>query len=103
MSYDRHDRNDRNDRGDRGDRNDFSANNDTRRKFTRRKNCRYCGDKEFKLDFKNGKMLTYFISERGRIIPRRISGNCALHQRHLTTAVKRARVMALLPFTSTQR
>jgi small subunit ribosomal protein S18 len=74
-----------------------------RRTFTRRKACRFCTDKEVKVDFKNPRLLSYFVTERGRIIPRRISGTCALHQRDLTTAVKQARIMALLPFTSTQR
>jgi len=74
-----------------------------RRSFGRRKACRFCTDKEVKADFKNPRLLSYFITERGRIIPRRISGTCALHQRDLTTAVKQARIMALLPFASTQR
>lgn len=74
-----------------------------RKSFGRRKACRFCTDKEFKADYKNAKLLSHFISERGRIIPRRISGTCAFHQRDLTTAVKRARSMALLPFTTTQR
>ena len=74
-----------------------------RKIFNRRKTCRFCGDKEFKADYKNPKLLSLFLSERGRIIPRRISGACALHQRFLTTEVKRARSMALLPFTATQR
>jgi len=74
-----------------------------RRMFTRRKACRFCTDKELKPDFKNARLLSFFITERGKIIPRRISGNCALHQRDLNTAVKRARQMALLPYTSTQR
>ncbi|MBL7684555.1 MAG: 30S ribosomal protein S18 [Deltaproteobacteria bacterium] len=74
-----------------------------KRSFTRRRACRFCTDSEFKMDYKNPKLLSLFVTERGKIIPRRISGNCALHQRHLTTSVKQARVMALLPFTSTQR
>ncbi len=73
-----------------------------KRSFTRRKVCRFCADKDFVLDYKNPKMLGLFITERGKIIPRRITGNCALHQRSLTTAVKRARVLALIPFTATQ-
>ena len=52
-----------------------------------------------KIDYKDTKMLTHFITERGKILPRRISGNCAKHQRELTTAIKRARNIALLPFT----
>ncbi len=74
-----------------------------RKTFFRRKACRFCSDKEVKADYKNPKLLSHFLTERGKIIPRRISGICALHQRALTTAVKQARVMALLPFSSTQR
>ncbi len=74
-----------------------------RKVFFRKKACRFCSDKEFKADYKNPKLLSHFLTERSKIIPRRISGLCALHQRVLTTAVKQARVMALLPFTSTQR
>ena len=72
-----------------------------KRSFNRRKVCRFCADREVRIDYKNPKMLSLFITERGKIIPRRITGNCALHQRSLTTAVKRARVLALIPFTAT--
>jgi small subunit ribosomal protein S18 len=51
------------------------------------------------VDFKEAPRLRRFISERGKMLPRRVSGNCAKHQRQLTTAIKRARIMALLPFT----
>lgn len=71
-----------------------------RRGFKRRKVCRFCSDKELKIDYKDPGSLKYFITERGKIIPSRISGNCAKHQRQLTTAVKRARALALLPFTA---
>lgn len=71
-----------------------------RRRFTRRKGCRFCGDKTLKIDYKEVRNLRYFISERGKIVPRRISGNCATHQRQVTEAIKRARNIALLPFTS---
>ncbi len=54
------------------------------------------------IDYKDYRTLRYFTTERGKIIPRRISGNCAKHQRELTTAIKRARVLALLPFSATQ-
>lgn len=74
-----------------------------RKTFTKRKACRFCSDIELKADFKNPKFLSSFLSERYRLVPRRISGNCALHQRRLTSEVKRARIMALLPFTETQR
>lgn len=71
-----------------------------RRRFTRRKGCRFCGDKTLKIDYREVRNLRYFISERGKIVPRRISGNCASHQRQVTEAIKRARNIALLPFTS---
>jgi small subunit ribosomal protein S18 len=64
----------------------------------KRKLCNFCADKLDDLDYKDTTRLRKFISERGKILPRRISGNCASHQRALTTAVKRARVIALLPF-----
>lgn len=64
--------------------------------------CRFCADKKLTIDYKDARLLTSFVSERGKIVPRRISGNCAGHQREVTLAVKRARVMAMLPFTATQ-
>ena len=73
-----------------------------KRGFKRRKVCRFCTDKEAVLDYKDPASLKYFVTERGKIIPRRISGNCAKHQRELTLAVKRARLLALLPFTASQ-
>jgi len=66
----------------------------------RRKGCRFCADKTLVIDYKEVRNLRYFISERGKIVPRRISGNCADHQRKVTEAIKRARNIALLPFTS---
>ena len=72
------------------------------RGFGRRKVCRYCADKNAKIDYKNNGELKYFITERGKIVPRRISGNCALHQREVATAIKRARNVALLPYTVMQ-
>jgi small subunit ribosomal protein S18 len=66
----------------------------------RRKVCRFCADSSIAIDYKDSKMLRYFISERGKIVPRRISGNCAKHQRMLTVAIKRARTIALLPYTT---
>ena len=86
--------------GDRGER----GGGDERggRGFSRRKVCRYCADKNAKIDYKNNGELKYFITERGKIVPRRISGNCALHQREVATAIKRARNVALLPYTVMQ-
>jgi len=64
----------------------------------RRRYCRFCEKKIEKVDYKDVDLLRSFITERGKIIPRRISGTCAKHQRQLTTAIKRARILALLPF-----
>ena len=69
--------------------------------FVRRKVCRFCADSTIQIDYKDPKALRLFISETGKMIPRRISGNCARHQRPLATAIKRARHLALLP-TSAQ-
>src|SRR5512147_913872 len=90
----------RDDRGDRGDRDDRGGDEGGgRRGFGRRKVCRFCADKALKVDYKDQGQLKYFLTERGKIIPRRISGNCAKHQREVATAIKRARVLALLPYT----
>jgi small subunit ribosomal protein S18 len=62
--------------------------------------CAFCVDKAEKIDYKDIPKLKKFITERAKILPRRISGNCAGHQRLLTVAIKRARIVALLPFTS---
>lgn len=70
------------------------------RRFGRRKGCRFCADNTINIDYKEVRTLRYFISERGKIVPRRISGNCAIHQRKVTEAIKRARNIALLSFTS---
>jgi small subunit ribosomal protein S18 len=72
------------------------------RGFGRRKVCRYCADKSLKVDYKNAAELKYFVTERGKIVPRRISGNCARHQREVATAIKRGRKIALLPYTVMQ-
>lgn len=72
-----------------------------KRVFHRRKVCRFCADTSLAIDYKDTKSLRYFITERGKIIPRRISGTCAKHQRSLTRAIKRARTIALLPFVGT--
>lgn len=72
-----------------------------RRVFHRRKVCRFCADQSLVIDYKDPKSLKYFITERGKIIPRRISGTCAKHQRGLTHAIKRARTIALLPYAGT--
>ena len=66
----------------------------------RRKVCSFCVDKVEHIDYKDVAKLRRFITERGKILPRRISGNCAKHQRELTEAIKRARIVALLPYTN---
>lgn len=68
--------------------------------YHRRKVCRFCSDSNLAIDYKDPRLLRLFTSERGKITPRRISGNCARHQRILTLAIKRARNIALLPFTT---
>lgn len=66
----------------------------------RKKSCSFCVDKVGAIDYKDINRLRRYITERGKILPRRISGNCARHQRQLTRAIKRARNIALLPFTA---
>lgn len=66
----------------------------------RRKVCAFCVDKVEKIDYKDAAKLRRFTTDRGKILPRRISGNCAKHQRQVTIAIKRARNIALLPFTA---
>lgn len=71
----------------------------TRGGFGRKKVCRFCTEKS-KPDYKDQAALKYFVTERGKIIPRRISGNCAKHQRQVATAIKRARGLALIPYNA---
>ena len=71
-----------------------------RRPGGRRKVCRFCADKTLKVDYKDVRTLGSFITEGGKIVPSRTSGNCAKHQRQLAVAIKRARVLALLPFST---
>jgi small subunit ribosomal protein S18 len=71
-----------------------------RRPMFRRKVCRFCADKTLRIDYKDVRTISQFVTERGKMTPSRITGNCARHQRILTTAVKRARTVALLPFTT---
>ena len=67
---------------------------------SKKKVCMFCVDKVESIDYKDTAKLRRYVSERGKIVPRRISGNCAKHQRQLTIAVKRARQIALLPFVA---
>lgn len=71
-----------------------------RRRFGRRKICRYCADKNAKIDYKDVDNLRNYLTERGKIVPRRISGTCATHQRQIAEAIKNARQIALLPYTA---
>ena len=68
--------------------------------YRRKRVCKFCVERIEYIDFKDVKTLQQFIPERGKILPRRISGTCALHQRKLQNAIKRARIAALLPFTA---
>jgi len=65
----------------------------------RRKFCKFCADKSLKIDHKDPELLSQFITERFKILPARVTGTCAFHQRQLTSAIKRARILALLAFT----
>ncbi len=70
------------------------------RKKRKRRGCAFCLDKVEHIDYKDTKRLQKFLSERGKILPRRVTGTCAKHQRPLTQAVKRARAIALLPYSA---
>jgi len=84
-------------RGPRGNRKDKNQRR-KKRVYHRRKVCRFCADSSLVISYKDPKSLRYFITERGKIIPRRLSGCCAKHQRTLTHAIKQARTIAFLPF-----
>ncbi len=84
-----------NDRPERSERPQRPANRQRRRKV-----CTFCTERDAVIDYKNPAQLRKFISERGKILPRRMTGTCARHQRQLTTAIKRARQVALLPYVS---
>ena len=73
---------------------------DARRRGGKRRFCRFCADRAAVIDYKDPQALRYFVTERGKIVPRRISGTCAYHQRKITIAIKQARNIALLPFTA---
>lgn len=70
--------------------------------FRRRKVCKFCTEKIDVIDFKDVKLVGQFVSERGKILPRRLTGTCSKHQRALSLAIKRARNIALLPFTGSK-
>ncbi len=71
-----------------------------RQYFRRRKVCKFCEEKIDVIDYKDAKLVGEFVSERGKILPRRLTGTCSTHQRSLSEAIKRARNIALLPFAS---
>ncbi len=70
--------------------------------FHRKKFCRFCTDSNLKIDYKYPAVLNNFVTERGKIMPRRITGNCARHQRELAVAIKRARAIAIMPFVAAE-
>jgi small subunit ribosomal protein S18 len=84
----------------RADKRKLDRKSDTRRRpyVLRRRKCRFCTDKTLKIDYKDCQLLQRFTTERGKIIPSRISGTCAGHQRRVATAIKRARNIGLLPY-----
>ena len=69
-------------------------------KAQKKRYCRFCAENPPAIDYKNVGMIRSFLTERAKIVPRRISGNCAKHQRMVTEAIKRARILALVPFTA---
>ncbi len=71
-----------------------------RNRRSRKRVCAFCADKVTEIDYKDVNRLKRFLSERGKIVPRRVTGTCARHQRQLTTAIKRARHLAFLPYVS---
>lgn len=83
-------------RGDRGEGDPLGL----RRRGGKKRICRYCADTNVKIDYKDSQQLKMYITDRGKVVPRRISGTCAKHQRELTVAIKRARNIALMPFTA---
>jgi small subunit ribosomal protein S18 len=70
--------------------------------FHKRKFCKFCNDSTLKIEYKQPSGLKEFVTERGKIMPRRISGSCAKHQRELTVAIKKARMIALLPYVTAE-
>ena len=80
---------------------DLNADAPGRRRGARKRVCKFCADKAVTIDYKDPQALKYFISDRGKVVPRRISGNCAKHQREIAVAVNRARMLAIMPFAVT--
>lgn len=90
----------REERSERGERSERPRRQGGGGRFQRRRKfCKFCADKSLTIDHKDPALLSQFITERQKIIPARVTGTCAKHQRALTTAIKRARILALLAFT----
>ena len=87
-------------RGKSGGRNADKAQTQRRGLFRRRKICKFCSEKIDDINYKDVRLLQPFVPERAKILPRRISGTCAMHQRKLRTAIMRARVLAMLPYVA---
>lgn len=86
--------------GERSQRREGGGSPGKRQYFRRRKVCKFCEEKIDVIDYKDAKLVGEFVAERGKILPRRLTGTCSTHQRALTTAIKRARNIALLPFAA---
>ncbi|MDO8644444.1 MAG: 30S ribosomal protein S18 [bacterium] len=94
----------RGEKGERGERGDRGENKGIGNLGGNRKRiCRLCADTQFILDYKEPKLLTVFVTDRGKIVPRRLTGNCAYHQRRVQETIKRSRILAFLPFTNSQK
>jgi small subunit ribosomal protein S18 len=91
---------DRSDSRSQGDKDDDRGGRRGGGGFHRKKVCRFCSDQDYVLDYKDVRMMQSFVTEHGKIVPRRISGNCATHQRALTSSVKRARNLALVGYVT---
>ncbi len=87
-------------RGDRSGRREGGPGGPRKQYFRRRKVCKFCEEKIDTVDYKDVKLVGQFVSERGKILPRRLTGTCAPHQRLLTVAIRRARNIAFLPFAA---
>jgi small subunit ribosomal protein S18 len=86
--------------GERPARREGGSSGPRRQYFRRRKVCKFCEEKIDVIDYKDVRLVAQFVSERGKILPRRLTGTCSMHQREVTTAIKRARNIALLPFAA---
>lgn len=87
-------------RGERSGRREGGSSGPKKQYFRRRKVCKFCDEKIDVINFKDVKLIGQFVSERGKILPRRLTGTCSPHQHTLTVAIKRARNIALLPFAA---